>query len=158
MDMINRSGTDSKPWLEPSTSANFLPVEVDVISHIPLWCWHSCTYTQIQAHTFPFCTNSPIVILACKPGPVLLLSWNVGIKVCHEKSAKAPFLSPIVPTLPSLQCWALGFPTFLAKELDLRRVYTKKKVEELSQAMNLELGPCCNLSGPFSRLHRSVRS
>ena len=127
-------------------------------SHISLWCWHSCTYTQIQAHTFPFCTNSPIVILACKPGPVLLLSWNVGIKVCHQKSAKAPFLSPIVPTLPSLQCWALGFPTFLAKELDLRRVYTKKKVEELSQAMNLELGPCCNLSGPFSRLHRSVRS
>eukprot|EP00434_Breviolum_minutum_P004445 symbB.v1.2.003918.t1/scaffold210.1/size302740/9 len=44
------------------------------------------------------------------------------------------------------------------QELDLRRVYTKKKVEELSQAMNLELGPCCNLSGPFSRLHRSACS
>lgn len=68
---------------------------------------------------------------------MLLLSWGVGIKVCHQKSAKAPFLSPIVPALPSLQCSTLGFPTFLAKELDLRRVYTKKKVEELSQAMKL---------------------
>ena len=28
MDMKNRSGTDSKSWLNPSTSANFLPVEV----------------------------------------------------------------------------------------------------------------------------------
>ena len=31
MDMINRSGTDSKSWLKPPTNANFLPVEVRLL-------------------------------------------------------------------------------------------------------------------------------
>ncbi len=122
-------------------------------------CMH--IHTNTSSHSRIFLQIHPLSHWHINMGLCFCCPGMLEIKLCHQKSAKAPFLSPIVPMLPSLQCSTLGFPNISYIPCQGARFAESLHKEKGGRVKpwNLELGPCSsNLSGPFSRLHRSVRS